>query len=74
MSKKKRPKKPLAAPPQVPVMHGKLFATFLQEASSIGNECEARRAFDREVGLFLAERGLTAEFEAWRQARAPRPS
>ena len=71
MAKKKRsspaPKQP--APPAV--TQGNVFATFLQEAQSIGNEVQARRAFQNEVGAFLAEKGLIDEFEAWRRARQP---
>jgi hypothetical protein len=55
-------------------MHGNLFAAFLAEAHSIGSECEARRAFDHEVGQFLAEKGLAVEFDSWRQARSPKPA
>lgn len=74
MSKKKPSKKPaqvIQAPPK-PVVHGNVFATFMQEAQSIGNEVEARRALQNEVAKFLAEKNLAEEFEAWRKERAPK--
>jgi hypothetical protein len=70
MPKKKRPSK---APQKImvkpPVLQGNVFATFLQEAQSIGNEVEARRKMQNEMGAFLAEKGLVDEFNAWLQAR-----
>jgi hypothetical protein len=81
MSKKKRPNKPstktaaVSAPP--PVTQGNVFATFLQEAQSIGNECMARRTMQGRVAVFLEMKGLVAEFEAWnkeRDAEATRPA
>ena len=63
------------AEPPVPVRQGDVFATFIHEATSLGNEVVARR----EQGVFfreyLAERNLTADFEAWSAAKtAVRPS
>lgn len=77
MSKKKRPnQKPaqaVAAPAIVmqktTVTHGNVFAAFVDEAKQIGEEVAARRAFQEEVGAFITEKGLTAQFEAWRAAR-----
>jgi hypothetical protein len=65
MTKKNRPKTPPAKTPQ-PVVHGDAFRTFLAEATSLGNEVAARRAFDADVGEFLKTRGLTTDFEEWR--------
>jgi hypothetical protein len=66
MSKKNRPAKaPVTKTPQ-PVVHGDAFRTFLAEATSLGNEVAARRAFDADVGEFLKTRGLTTDFEEWR--------
>lgn len=69
----KRKNSPVKSPetPQ-PVTQGNVFATFIKEAQILGNEIEARRAFDREVGVFLAERDLVPEFEKWREARKPK--
>ena len=74
MSKKKRPiPKPAQAPAIVmqktPVTHGNVFAAFVSEAGQIGEEIAARRRFQDEVGAFLAERGLVADFEAWRATK-----
>ncbi len=59
------PAAPVPPPPQ-PVVHGDCFAAFMNEAMSINNEIVARREFDREVVLFLNEKGLLVEWEAWR--------
>lgn len=76
MSKKKSPNKaPVnqnaaqtpAAP--VPVTQGNVFATFIEEARSIGAEVTARRALHNEVAAFLQSKGLIEEFEAFRKAR-----
>ena len=75
MSKKNRPSKVLAktpvptAPAPRPVTHGDAFRTFLAEATSIGNEVAARRSFDRDVGEYLESKALTADFNAWREAK-----
>ena len=75
MSKTKRPNKPAPKTPEKPsVLHGDCFRTFLSEAISIGNEVEARRVYDADVGVYLAEKGLLEEFGAWRTAKhAPKP-
>lgn len=62
------------APVRQPVMQGDAFVAFIREATSIGNEVEARRVFDREVGEYLTEKGLVDDFEAWRKARADKPA
>ncbi len=72
MAKRKRSNKvPLkivtVAPP--PVLQGNCFATFLDEARSIGNECNARRAFDAEVIEYLEHKGLTDDWSKWREAK-----
>lgn len=80
MSRKNRPNKPAilgpaAAPAPPPVLHGNCFHTFIAEARSLGNEVTARRAFDAEVGEYIAAKGLTDDFNAWREARrAPKPA
>ena len=56
----------------VSVLRGDVFATFVHEAKSLGDEVVARRAFDDDVGAFLKERELLADFEAWRVARRAR--
>lgn len=76
MSKKNRPAKapvkiPAAAPQ--PVIHGDAFRTFLAEATSLGNEVAARRSFDRDVGEYLESKALTADFNAWREAKHSPP-
>lgn len=60
------------APP--PVTEGNVFARFLHEAQSIGNEVVARRALQGEIAAFLAQKGLVAEFEAFREARKAPPA
>lgn len=77
MSKKNRPNKaPVqnAAPAPQPVMPGNVFVAFLREATSLGNEVEARRSFDNDVGVYLAEKRLVEDFEAWRKARHTPPA
>jgi hypothetical protein len=74
MSKKKRQPKTVTKTLNVPVapspvVQGKVFATFLDEAQKIGNELNARRAMQNEIGVYLAEKGLVSDFEAWRAAR-----
>ncbi len=64
----KRPKKPVKAPqhpPQTPVHNGDVFATFLREAQSIGNEVVARREYDAHIVEFLEEKKLSAEWAQW---------
>lgn len=75
MSKKNRPNKvrpvPTAVPP--PVLHGDCFHTFIIEATKLGNEVTARREFDDRVGEYLESKGLTADFNAFIEAkRAPK--
>ena len=73
MKKKNRPnksyKKAAAPAPATPVLHGNVFRTFLAEATSIGNEVQARREFDADVVEFLTQKGLSAEWDAWRTAK-----
>ena len=61
--------KPSASNAPSPVTAGNVFATFMREAQSIGNEVEARRAFDTEVSVYLKEKSLVDDFEGWRKAR-----
>lgn len=72
MSKKKHPNKVQtreAVLPPPPVLHGDCFHTFITEAAQIGNEVTARREFDRDVGEYLEQKGLTADFNAYRAAK-----
>lgn len=55
--------------PAKPVNQGDVLHSFIAEVVSLGNEVTARRSFDEQVGQFLAERGLTEDFEKWRAAR-----
>ncbi len=74
MSKKKRPNQASAPqrPVQLPVLHGNVFSTFISEAQSLGNEVNARREFDADVGEYLTQKGLLDEWSKWREAkRAP---
>lgn len=61
-------------PMMQPVLVKDVFATFLDVARSIGNEVQARRAFDSEVGVYVTEKGLVDDFNAWREARAAKPA
>ena len=74
MSKKKRPNQKTAVvkpdPLLQPVLGKDIFATFLATAQSIGNEVVARRAFQDELGAYLAEKSLVDDFNAWRERRA----
>lgn len=75
MSRKNRTNQSMPVKPAgpLPVLHGNVFATFLQEAQSIGNECVARRAYDADVAEYLTQKGLFEEWVAWREAkRAPK--
>ncbi len=54
-----------------PVVLGDVFRSFIAEATSVGNEVTARRAFDADVGEYLELKGLAADFNAWRAAKAP---
>lgn len=71
MSKKNRankvPNMPAAA--RLPVIHGDCFRTFIDEASSLGNEVMARRQFDADVAEYLKQKGLLEEWGAWREAK-----
>ncbi len=60
-----RKKSPAKAPVKTlgAVHQGDVFVTFLREATSLGNEVQARRDY-------MAERELAADFEAWCAARA----
>lgn len=53
-----------------PVLVKDLFAAFLDVARSIGNEVQARRTFDADVGVYITEKGLVDDFNTWREARA----
>lgn len=68
--------KPPMTVPSVPkpVMHGDAFRAFVAEATSIGNEVTARRAFDAEVGEYLKSKGLEADFNAWRAKKHTPPA
>lgn len=68
MSKKKRPSN-VPAPTKLPVLHGTCFTTFIEEATSLGNEVTARRAFDADVAEYLKQKGLLEEWDAWRKAK-----
>lgn len=75
MAKKKRPNSTVApanknapAAPQ-PVMPGDVFAHFIREAQSIGNEVMSRRQVHADVAEFLAMKNLAEEFETWRKAK-----
>lgn len=57
-------------PKKMPVLHGDAFRTFIAEATSIGNEVEARRAFDADVGEYLGAKGLREDFDTWRAAKS----
>lgn len=50
-----------------------VFATFVHQAASLGNEVAARRAFDEDVAAFLKQRDLIEDFEAFRKERCNRP-
>jgi hypothetical protein len=63
MPKKNRPNK--VTPQKTTVLHGEVFAAFVREAQSIGNEVAARRAYQERVDAFLNERGLVEDFKAW---------
>ena len=74
MKRKKSPNKAQQMPQKVPVMCGDVFATFLHEAQSLGNEVVARRKFDEDVVAFLKEKGLFAEWQAWLGTKNKRES
>jgi hypothetical protein len=69
MSKKKRPNPAPVAKKPLPVLHGGAFRAFLDEARSIGNECEARRSYDVDVVEYLKQKGLFEEWAEWRAAK-----
>ena len=78
MSRKKRPNSPSPTPPApagpLPVLNGNCFATFIDEARSIGNEVAARRQFDADIMEYLKQKSLLEEWSAWYDARrAPKP-
>lgn len=66
-------KKPAYVAPQqntqLPILHGDCFRTFLEEATSIGNEVAARREFCADVVEYLTQKGLIDEWSAWRAAK-----
>lgn len=66
--------KPPMTVPSVPrpVMHGDAFRSFITEATSIGNELDARRLFDTDVGEYLTSKKLADDFNAWREAKHPK--
>lgn len=66
MSKKKRLNPQPAA---LPVLHGRAFTTFIEEAMSLGNEVTVRRAYDADVAEYLKQKGLLEEWDAWRKAK-----
>lgn len=68
MAKKKSRNAPV--PQNPPCLQGDVFATFIDEASKIGNEVAARRRFDAQVSAYLKEKGLVEDFEAWRLKRS----
>jgi hypothetical protein len=48
------------------------FTTFIEEATSLGNEVTARREFCADVVEYLTQKGLLHEWGEWRNAkRAP---
>lgn len=63
------PKNKTPANAPVPVCKGDVFHTFIAEATSLGNEVEARRRFDADVCEFLEMKGLRVDFDAWRAAK-----
>lgn len=68
-------RKPAAAvPASKPVLQGQVLFTFITEAREMGTELMARRHFDADASAFLKEKGLTAEFSAWREARKTPPT
>ncbi len=72
MKKKSAPKaapgiQAVATPPWVTA--GNVFVAFMNEATSLAHEVEARRKFQTEVGEFLAERGLIDAFTVWQKTR-----
>lgn len=54
---------------KVPVVQGDVFATFIAEAQSLGNEVVARRRFADELAAYLDERQLVDDFAEWRANR-----
>lgn len=81
MSRKNRPNKqpaklgpqPASVQPQ-PITYGNVFAAFVQEAQSIGNEIDSRRRFGKDVEDYLKVKGLVDDFVAWRQAKYAPPA
>jgi hypothetical protein len=55
--------------PPEPVLSGSVFAAFMSDAIAMVSELDARRRFDADVGAFLSEFGLVADFEKWRSDR-----
>ncbi len=59
---------PIAPQPE-PVTRGSTVANLILELTNLVQELQARRDFGEDTGAFLAERGLVAEFEAFREQR-----
>lgn len=70
---KNRPNKLKTAPAGTYVKAEDVFATFVHQAASLGNEVAARRCFDEDVAAFLKERELIEDFNAFREQRGNRP-
>lgn len=71
MSRSKSKNRPSPIPPDY-VHKNDVFATFVDQAQSLGNEVAARRRFDADVSEFLKTKGLVAEFETFRKSREPK--
>lgn len=63
---------PIAPQPE-PVTRGSTVANLILELTNLVQELQARRDFGEDVGAFLAERDLVAEFEAFRVQRRAKP-
>ena len=74
MARKNRPAKKTPVPANPPVLSGNVFATFMHEAQSLGQEVEARRRHDVAVGEYLTQKGLGEDFAAWMMARNATPA
>lgn len=55
-----------------PVQKGSVVANVVRELVELSNELDARRRFDEDVTAFLKERGLIADFDAFRKVRSAR--
>lgn len=74
--KNKKSVNPAPAPVQEqPVVRaGEVFIQYTREANLLLNELTQRRAFDNDIGMYLREKNLVDDFNAWRSARQPVPS